>query len=104
MAFFRGGGLGRSMSTLQLLIHAPNFIRLFWRLYQDKRVSFLPKAVLALGVLYFIIPLDLIPEFPLVFLGYFDDAAIMYVAVRLFIKLCPSNVVQEHVRLIDQGG
>lgn len=104
MPFFSGGGLGRGISTLQLLVHGPNFIRLFWRLYQDKRVSVLAKAILSVGVLYFIVPTDLIPGFPFVFLGYLDDAVVVYACVRLFIKLCPPNVVQEHVRLIDQGG
>lgn len=99
-----GGGLRRSYSTLHYLIHAPNFIRLFWRLFTDRRVSVVPKAVLALGVLYFVFPFDTIPEFPLAFLGYLDDVFVLYLAARLFVRLCPRNVVEEHVRIIDQGG
>ncbi len=99
-----GGGLRRNYSTLHYLIHAPNFIRLFWRLLNDKRVSFIAKLPLVIGLLYFIIPLDAIPEFPLIGVGYLDDVIILYLAAKLFIKLCPAHVVQEHVRLIDDGG
>ena len=99
-----GGGLRRNYSTLHYLIHAPNFIRLFWRLLQDKRVSFVAKLPLVIGVLYFIVPLDMIPEIPIVGLGYLDDIAVLYLGAKLFIKLCPPHVVQEHVRLIDDGG
>ena len=99
-----GGVLKRNYTTLHYLIHAPNFIRLFWRLFRDKRVSFLPRTVIALGLAYFAIPLDLVPEFPLVVVGYIDDIIVMVLALKAFIRLCPRNVVEEHVQLIDQGG
>lgn len=102
--FGGGGPLGRNYSTLQYLIHAPNFIRLFWRLLTDKRVSLVAKLPLIVGILYLVIPLDLIPEFPLIGLGYLDDVIVLYLGAKLFIRLCPQNVVAEHVELIDQGG
>ena len=98
------GGLRRNYTTLHYLIHAPNFIRLFWRLFTDKRVSFLPKLVMAVGAIYFVVPLDGIPDFPLVGLGYLDDIVVLYVTAKLFIRLCPRNIVEEHVQLIDKGG
>lgn len=98
-----GGGLRRNYTLLHYLIHAPNFIRLFWRLLTDRRVSFLPKLVMAIGILYFVWPLDLIPAFPFVGLGLLDDIIVLYVASKLFMRLCPRNVVEEHVRLIDRG-
>jgi len=99
-----GGNLNRKYSTFQYLMHAPSFIRLFWRLLHDKRVWFMPKMILVLGLIYVAVPLDLIPGFPLVFVGYLDDALVLYLAARAFIWLCPKNVVKEHVQLIDQGG
>lgn len=99
-----GGALKRNYNLLQVLIHAPQFIRLFWRLLNDSRVGLGPKAVLLLGVLYFVSPLDLIPDFPLVGLGWTDDIAVLYFAAKLFVKLCPPHVVQEHVELVGQGG
>jgi uncharacterized membrane protein YkvA (DUF1232 family) len=104
MSRFGGGGtLRRRYSTLDYLIHAPSFIRLFWRLFTDRRVGIAPKAVLVAGIAYFVCPLDLIPDFPLVGLGYLDDIIVLYGAAWLFIRLCPKNVVAEHVQLIDDG-
>ncbi len=99
-----GRGLNRRYGTFHYLLHAPSFARLFWRLYQDKRVWFLPKLVLAIGIIYAIWPLDAVPGFPLVGIGYLDDAVVLYLAAKAFIRMCPANVVQEHVQLIDQGG
>lgn len=98
-----GGGLRRNYTLLHYLIHGPNFIRLFWRLLTDRRVSFLPKLVMAVGILYLAWPLDLIPAFPFIGLGLLDDIIVLYVTAKLFMRLCPRNVVEEHVRLIDRG-
>ena len=97
-------GLGSNpLATIRLLLHIPNFIRLYWRLFNDRRVSWLPKAILAAGILYFIVPIDMITDFALP-VGYLDDIVVLIVAVKAFIRLCPQRVVQEHVELIDQGG
>lgn len=88
---------------LRLLTHLPNLIKLYWRVFTDRRVSVLPKLVLIVGIAYFIFPLDLIPDFPLVGLGQMDDLVVLVGAARLFISMSPRTVVEEHVRLIDQG-
>lgn len=89
---------------LRLLLHAPNLIKLYWRIFMDRRVSVLPKAVLVAGVLYVVIPFDFIPDFPLVGIGQMDDIAVLALALKAFISLAPRSVVEEHVRLIDEGG
>lgn len=99
-----GGPLRRHYNTLHYLIHAPNFIRLFWRLLWDPRVSVLAKLPLVIGLIYFVAPVDAIPDFPLVGLGWMDDVVVLYLGALAFVRLCPRNVVSEHVRLIDQGG
>jgi uncharacterized membrane protein YkvA (DUF1232 family) len=91
------------MGKLRLLSQAPNFIRLYWRVFTDRRVSVLPKLVLLAGIVYFVSPLDLLPDFPFVGLGWTDDIAVMIVCGRLFISMAPRSVVEEHVRLIDEG-
>ena len=88
---------------MKLLLHLPNFIKLYWRLFKDRRVSLLPKLILVAGLIYVIVPTDLIPDFPLIGLGQLDDALVMVVALRLFMALAPRRVVEEHVRLIDEG-
>ena len=90
------------MNTLRLIAHLPNFVKLYWRLFTDKRVSWLPKAVLVAGLLYFIVPVDFDLVLPV--LGYVDDVVVAGAALWAFVKLCPKRIVQEHVEIIDQGG
>jgi uncharacterized membrane protein YkvA (DUF1232 family) len=70
--------------------------QLAWRLYTDSRVSFLLKAMVpVLGLAYFIMPIDLLPDFIPV-LGQLDEVAIILLLVRLFIALAPPDVVAEY--------
>jgi uncharacterized membrane protein YkvA (DUF1232 family) len=88
---------------LRLLLHLPHMIKLYWRVFTDRRVSVLPKLVLVAGLVYFVVPFDLLPDFPLIGLGQVDDVVVLVMALRVFIGLSPRAVVEEHVRLIDQG-
>ena len=88
---------------LRFLRHLPQFVQLYWRLLRDFRVSVWPKALLLLGVLYLLSPVDIIPDV-VPFIGEVDDLVLLIVACRLFIYLCPPEVVREHVRRIDAGG
>lgn len=90
------------MDTLRLLIHLPNFAKLYMRLYRDARVGPVAKAVLIVTVLYVLSPIDLIANFLIPF-GWIDDIIVAIVGLRTFIKLCPRRVVAEHVEIIDQG-
>lgn len=87
---------------LRFLRHLPRFARLYWRLLWDRRVSVWPKALLALGLLYVLVPFDLIPDV-IPFLGEVDDLLLVIVVCKLFVYLCPREVVQEHVRRISAG-
>lgn len=91
------------MGKLRLMTQLPNLIKLYWRVFTDRRVSILPKVVLVAGLLYFVVPLDIIPDFPLIGLGQMDDLGVLVLASRLFIGMAPRSVVEEHVRLIDEG-
>lgn len=70
--------------------------QLAWRLYTDRRVSLLLKAMApALALAYFIMPIDLLPDFIPV-LGQLDEVAVFLLLVRLFISLAPPDVVAEY--------
>jgi uncharacterized membrane protein YkvA (DUF1232 family) len=84
---------------LRLLVHLPNFFRLFARLIKDPRVSFSPKLVVAGILAYVLLPADLLPDF-LVGIGQIDDLVVILVGLKLFLKLCPPEVVQEHLEMI----
>jgi len=79
-----------------VLRHLPNFARLYWRLFRDRRVSILPKGLLVLTLVYVISPFDVIPDF-LPVIGEMDDVAVVLSGLWLFIRLCPPEVVREMV-------
>jgi uncharacterized membrane protein YkvA (DUF1232 family) len=87
---------------LRFLRHLPQFVRLYWRLLWDRRVSIWPKALLLLSALYVVSPVDIIPDV-IPFFGEIDDVVVVIAICRLFIYLCPPAVVQEHVRRIGAG-
>jgi len=92
-----------SAKGLRFLLHLPNFVKLYWRLFHDPRVPLFPKALVVVAILYALSPLDLLPDWSIPFVGQLDDIAVLILAFRAFIPLCPRAVVQEHVQLIDEG-
>ncbi len=110
--FFAGKNAGR-LRFFRILLHFPNFVRLTWRLFSDKRVPIYRKAILvaaellavAFAIAYFVNPLDL--DF-LPILGRLDDLAVGALVILvpgawLFIRLCPEPIVREHVERISRG-
>lgn len=73
--------------------------RLVWRLMLDPRVPVFPKMILPLILIYILSPLDVVPDV-LVALGQLDDLALIYFGIKLFIALCPPDVVLEHRRAL----
>ena len=71
------------------------FVRLIWHLSFDKRVPFSLRTLVPLAILYFLLPIDLIPD-RLGYLGKFDDIIILAMAVLLLTKFAPRHVVDEH--------
>jgi uncharacterized membrane protein YkvA (DUF1232 family) len=87
---------------VQLIVHLPNFIKLFLRLIKDPRVPALPKLLPLTMLGYLIVPTDILPDL-VPALGQIDDAMVVILTLRLFLKLCPKQVVEEHVRAIAAG-
>jgi uncharacterized membrane protein YkvA (DUF1232 family) len=83
--------------------HLPNFARLYWRLFRDRRVPILPKALLVLTLVYVVSPFDVIPDFIPV-IGEMDDVVLVLSGLWLFIRLCPPEVVGEMVHDIATRG
>lgn len=86
---------------IQFLRHLPHFVRLYWRLFRDPRVSLLPKGILVLSLLYLISPVDILSDVAFPFLGEVDDLIVFLAACKAFIYLCPPAVVEEHVRRLS---
>ena len=90
------------MQLGRLVMYLPQFVRLFYRLITDDRVPMLAKLVPWMGLLLMVTPaaleLDMIP-----IIDELDWILIAYLSLKVFIWLCPPDVVREHVSLIGRG-
>lgn len=100
---FRGLGRPGPLQVFRFIWHLPNFVRLYWRLFNDGRVFLIPKAILVAAVAYILVPIDLLPDWMPPIVGQIDDIVVAAIALKLFMKLCPQHVVQEHVERISDG-
>jgi len=86
----------------RLVAFMPQFVRVFWRLMKDERVSLLAKMVPVLAFLLMLSPpaieLDFIP-----IVGELDWILVAIAALKVFIWLSPPDVVREHVSRIARG-
>ncbi len=89
---------GQHLNMLQDLMRNAN---LAWHLLLDPRVSLLAKLVPAAALVYVVSPIDLIPDL-IVGFGQLDDIAIVLLGIRLFIALCPPEVVQWYRNQLGQ--
>jgi len=90
-----------STQSIGLIREIIRQFRLGWRLFQDPRVSsWLKLIVPGLLLVYVVMPLDLIPDVIPV-LGQMDDLAVILLAGKIFIELCPSQIVREYLEAMD---
>jgi uncharacterized membrane protein YkvA (DUF1232 family) len=71
--------------------------RLAWRLLNDGRVPGWVKMIPVAGLVYFLSPIDLIPDLMLPGLGEIDDVVILLLALKVFVDLSPPGIVREHL-------
>lgn len=91
----------RWISIFSIARHAGEFGRLYWRLLHDKRVPVYLKLLFFMSIFYIVSPLDFIPESVFLFFGIVDDIGLLIVILKLFLRLCPQDVVQEHAQAIN---
>src|ERR1700722_15341141 len=86
----------------RLVMYLPQFVRLFYRLWTADRVPMLAKTVPWVGGARVVTPpaleRDMIP-----IVGELDWLVIAYLSLKVFIWLCPPDVVREHVIQIGRG-
>ena len=88
------------LHLLKLVRSLPQFAKLFWRLFRDRRVPLRAKAIVVGAVCYLVLPIDLVPDI-LPFFGFADDITILLLAGRWFLSLCPPDVVHEQVQAVS---
>jgi uncharacterized membrane protein YkvA (DUF1232 family) len=78
-------------------------LKLITRLMGDGRVNFFIKFLPLASLAYLFWPIDAIA---LPIIGALDDAAILWIGSTLFVELCPTNVVNEHMQdlAVTEGG
>ena len=90
------------MQLSRLVMYLPQFVRVFYRLMTDDRVPALAKMVPWMGLALMLTPpaleLDMIP-----IVGELDWLLIAYLSLKVFIWLCPPDVVRQHVSQISHG-
>ncbi len=77
--------------------------RLAWRLLKDQRVPGWVKLIPTAALIYFLSPIDLIPDFALPGLGEVDDIMMLLIALKMFLDLSPPNIVREHLEDLFGG-
>jgi uncharacterized membrane protein YkvA (DUF1232 family) len=86
--------LGRRLAARELATLLPNLVRMCRTLLRDPRVPRGSKVLVGFAVLWFISPIDLVPEFIPV-LGPLDDAILAALVVRHLVKRAGREVVAE---------
>jgi uncharacterized membrane protein YkvA (DUF1232 family) len=88
---------GRTVAARELALLIPNLVLLFKDLLRDPAVPRGPKIALAVGVVWLVSPIDLLPEF-LPVLGPLDDAVVAALVLRYLVKHAGVEVVRAHWR------
>src|SRR5688572_8532234 len=82
------------LSSVMTLLNMHHMLRLFWSLQLDGRVSPMLKIQSWCGLVYFLSPLDVIPDY-ITGVGLLDDIIMALILLQSFIELAPRPVVVE---------
>lgn len=85
------------MSTI--LAQVKREISVYQRVLRDPRTPLLPRLLLGGAVGYFLLPIDLIPDFIPV-IGHLDDLLIVPGLITLGVRLLPAGLLDEHRRAV----
>lgn len=89
-------GSGKKHKYAKYIMWAPDLFHLLLKLSLDKDVSSKNKAKLAATIVYFISPIDLIPEGLIGPVGYIDDIALAAYTLNSIINETDSTLVEEY--------
>jgi uncharacterized membrane protein YkvA (DUF1232 family) len=89
----RGEKLG---PAAEFLLFVPDVFMLLFRLLRDARVSAANKALVAMGIAYYILPIDIIPEAIVGPMGYIDDLILGVFILNKILNDTDHAVVREH--------
>lgn len=86
----------QARSTLRAaLTLIPNFLKLLYRLFKDKRVPLAEKALLVGAIAYVVSPLDILPDV-IPFIGQVDDLYLIALVTLRLLNRTGDDVLREH--------
>ena len=72
----------------------------FLRILRDRHTPAFARLILVAALLYWLFPIDLIPDNTLV-PGFADDLLVAVVAAKAFVYLCPDSLVARHAAAVE---
>jgi uncharacterized membrane protein YkvA (DUF1232 family) len=92
----------RYLRLARLVLKLPTYARLVWGLLRDPRTPLPLKALLAAGLAYVVVPIDLIPD-AVPIIGQADDLTVLLLVLDLFIANAPRQVREEQAERARNG-
>ena len=92
----------RYVQLARLVWRLPTYARVVWGLVRDPRTPLPLKGLLAAGLAYVVMPLDLIPD-AVPIIGQADDITVLLLVLDLFIANAPEQVREEQVARARNG-
>ncbi|MFC1553445.1 YkvA family protein [candidate division KSB1 bacterium] len=87
---------GKESKWGEIIITAPDMFHLLWKLSTDPEVPAKSKAILMGVIVYFISPIDLLPEAVLGPMGYLDDIALTAFVLNRLVNETDPQKVRKH--------
>ena len=77
-------------------------VRTFYRMFRDRHTPNYARLVLAGGLAYWLLPMDLISDDTIV-PGFLEDIVVAVVSAKWFVYLCPDGVIARHARGVRES-
>lgn len=90
------GKTGKDNKFLKYVMFAPDFFHLLTKLMLDGRIEAKSKSMIGAGILYFIAPIDLMPEALLGPVGFADDVVVAVYVINTLLNRYPKEVIMSH--------
>lgn len=78
------------------VLFAPDLFHLLTRMMLDNRIDSKSKAAVGAGIMYFIAPIDFLPEILVGPGGFLDDVVVAVFVINTILNKFPAEVITEH--------